>query len=313
MADISIPQDPTPIPTPLNVTALAKRHGVSRRTIQRRLRKGWTPDATKPRRKARQVSHPDVAPERAETFHLADRNVPPAASPGRAVGLVLVATAVAIAALAIGINVQTGMRFGTTPLAGVTFAGLSVAADVLAIVLPSAAVALWWNGRRALSGGAWATWALAASMATLASIGFASLHIGDTAATRAAIVTTSAAMTDQRSAAIEAARAGTQAATIARQAECQRRGSKCRELEHAEQARMSELQERISVPVPAAPTIAEADPQVAGAVRLASWAGLNLTGTDVGNLRLALMGLLPNLAGLVLAFGAALRGKDSRA
>ena len=55
------------------------------------------------------------------------------------------------------------------------------------------------------------------------------------------------------------------------------------------------------------PTIADADPQVAGAVRLASWAGLNLTAVDVGNLRLAMMGLLPNLAGLVLAFGVALR------
>ena len=47
-------------------------------------------------------------------------------------------------------------------------------------------------------------------------------------------------------------------------------------------------------------------PQVTGALRLASWAGLNLTAIDVGNLRLAMMGLLPNLAGLVLAFGVAL-------
>jgi hypothetical protein len=39
---------------------------------------------------------------------------------------------------------------------------------------------------------------------------------------------------------------------------------------------------------------------------VASWAGLNLTAVDVGNLRLAMMGLLPNLAGLVLAFGVAL-------
>jgi len=42
-------------------------------------------------------------------------------------------------------------------------------------------------------------------------------------------------------------------------------------------------------------------------VRLASWAGLKLTAVDLGNLRLALMSLLPNLAGLVLAFGVALR------
>ena len=48
--------------------------------------------------------------------------------------------------------------------------------------------------------------------------------------------------------------------------------------------------------------------QVTGAVRVASWAGMNLTAVDVSNLRLALIGLLPNLAGLVMAFGVALRG-----
>jgi hypothetical protein len=229
-------------------------------------------------------------------------------SPGRAIGLVLVATALAIAALAIGINAQTGARYGTSPLAAWTFAGLSIAADMLAIVLPSAAVALWWNRRRTLSVSAWATWVLAATMATLASVGFASLHLGDTAAGRAAVVTTATEMTNQRSAAIEAARAAAQAATISRQAECQKRGPKCRDLEHVEQARMSELQSAISVPVPTAATIADADPQVTGALRLASWAGLKLSAGDIGNLRLALMGLLPNLAGLVLAFGVALRG-----
>ena len=44
------------------------------------------------------------------------------------------------------------------------------------------------------------------------------------------------------------------------------------------------------------------------AVRLASWAGLNLSAVDISNLRLAMMELLPNLAGLVLAFGVAFRG-----
>jgi hypothetical protein len=69
---------------------------------------------------------------------------------------------------------------------------------------------------------------------------------------------------------------------------------------------MAELQSAIAAPVPTVPTIADADPQVPGAVRLASWAGLSLTVVDIGNLRLAMMGLLPNLAGVVPAFGAAL-------
>jgi hypothetical protein len=37
------------------------------------------------------------------------------------------------------------------------------------------------------------------------------------------------------------------------------------------------------------------------------WTGLKLTSDDVVNLRLALMAILPNIAGLVLAFGSALR------
>ena len=52
----------TLIPKPLNVSALAKRHGVHRSTIQRRLKKGWTPppelplaDTSRKRRKRRKT------------------------------------------------------------------------------------------------------------------------------------------------------------------------------------------------------------------------------------------------------------------
>ena len=67
MADVDSAPAPTPIPTALNVTALAKRLGVSRRTIQRRLSKGWTPDVVAPKqpKRVRQVSHSDVAPDAA--------------------------------------------------------------------------------------------------------------------------------------------------------------------------------------------------------------------------------------------------------
>jgi hypothetical protein len=54
-------------------------------------------------------------------------------------------------------------------------------------------------------------------------------------------------------------------------------------------------------------TIGDADPQVTAALRLVRWAGLKLATDDVVNLRLALMAILPNISGLVLAFGSALR------
>jgi hypothetical protein len=277
---------PTPIPTPLNVSALARTHGVSRTTIRKRLARGWTP--------------PPPIVEVLPAF----QGVPPRSTPG---GTLLVVLALAIATLALIINAQTGWGFGTTPLAATTFAGLSIAADMLAIVLPSTALALWWNRCHLLATAAWMVWTLAVTMAFLASVGFASLHLGDTAAARAAIVATATATADQRSATIEAARAAAQAATVARQGECLKRGPLCRDLEHAEQVRMSELAAAIASPVPAAASIADADPQVTGAVRLAQWIGLGVTATDVGNLRLVLMALLPNIAGLVLAFGSALR------
>jgi hypothetical protein len=79
MAEIEVTTVPTQIPTPLNVTALAKRFGVARRTIQRRLRKGWTPPAVAPKRpgKVRQVSHPDVAAVSHSVPHQVPQPVPP--------------------------------------------------------------------------------------------------------------------------------------------------------------------------------------------------------------------------------------------
>jgi hypothetical protein len=74
---------------------------------------------------------------------------------------------------------------------------------------------------------------------------------------------------------------------------------------------MTELAAAIALPVPAAAVITDADPQVTGAVRLAQWAGLGVTATDIGNLRLAVMALLPNLAGLVLCFSVALRKRPA--
>jgi hypothetical protein len=228
-------------------------------------------------------------------------------------GVMLLLVTFAVAALGIGINAQTGWRFGTTLISAATFAGLSVAADILAITLPTVAVALWLRSRWALASAAWATWALSLALAVLASIGFVNRHVGDTAAARQAVLATAAALTAQRDAAITTARQAVAAAAESRQAECTIRGPRCRALEQEEQTRLSELSAALALPMPAAPSVADADPQLAGASRLATWAGLRFTTDDLGNLRLALMALLPNLAGLVLCFGVALRRDASLA
>jgi hypothetical protein len=222
-------------------------------------------------------------------------------------GAILLLVTFAVAALGVGINAQTGWRFGTTPISAATFAGVSVAADVLAITLPTVAVALWLRSRWALASAAWATWALSFALAVLASIGFVNRHVGDAAAARQAVLGTAAARTVQRDAAIATAQQAVAVAAESRQAECRIRGPRCRALEQEEQARLTELSAALTLPLPATPRVADADPQLAGALRLASWAGLRATADDLSNLRLALMALMPNLAGLVLCFGVALR------
>jgi hypothetical protein len=222
-------------------------------------------------------------------------------------GAILLLVTFVVAALGVGINAQTGWRFGTTLISAATFAGLSVAADMLAITLPAVAVALWLRARWALASAAWATWALSLALAALASIGFVNRHVGDAAAARQAVLQTVEAQSAQRDAAITTAKRAVAAAAESREAECKIRGQRCRALEHEEQLRLSELSAALALPLPAAPRVADADPQLAGALRLASWAGLRATADDLSNLRLALMALLPNLAGLLLCFGVALR------
>jgi hypothetical protein len=84
---------PTPIPTSLNVTALAKRFGVARSTIQRRLKRGWTPPA-RVQRKARIVATP--APPR-DAAAPALRDAAPHAAADRIVTLAALTAALALA------------------------------------------------------------------------------------------------------------------------------------------------------------------------------------------------------------------------
>ena len=225
-------------------------------------------------------------------------------TPGAAI---LTIIGLAIGFLALGINGQTGWRFGTTPLAAWTFAGLSIAADALVMTLPAAAVALWHARQRLLAFTAWLLAGMALTIAALASLGFAELHFADTAASRQAIVTTASTLADQRTARIAAAERAVAIATKAREGECAIRGPRCRDREAEERTTLTTLASVLATPAPAAAPIADPDPQVTAALRLVTWLGLNLTAADVVNLRLILMATLPNIAGLVLAFGVALR------
>ena len=100
------------------------------------------------------------------------------------VAAVLVTIGIGIGALALVINGQTGWHFGTSPLAAMTFAGLAIAGDLLAITLPTAAGALWHARHRVLATSAWLVWTAVAALALLTSLGFIEMNVSDTAAGR---------------------------------------------------------------------------------------------------------------------------------
>jgi hypothetical protein len=75
---------PTPIPTSLNISALAKRFKVARSTIQRRLKKGWSPP-TKVPRKPRKTAGPGVALATPSAAPSATPSATPAPQQGRIV------------------------------------------------------------------------------------------------------------------------------------------------------------------------------------------------------------------------------------
>jgi len=64
-----------PITTPLNISALAREHGVSRKTIQRRLANGWRPDAPTPAPTPR--IRAQAHPKRAVRIAIMDHTVTP--------------------------------------------------------------------------------------------------------------------------------------------------------------------------------------------------------------------------------------------
>lgn len=224
-----------------NVSELAREHGVSRSTIRRRLEKGWNPPV-RPRPSLETPAPPsgDIAAR--------DRPVPATLRPG--VGAVLAIVAICIGALAIGINGQAGWRLGGSLFASVTFAGMAMAADLLALALPTAAASLWHVRRPGMAVLAWLTWTLAATLTTLASVGYVELHISDAAAGRRAIVATSAAVIDQREAGVAAAQLAANTARKAREVECEIRGPRCRERETDERTALAALTAAIAVPIP---------------------------------------------------------------
>jgi drug/metabolite transporter (DMT)-like permease len=136
----------------------------------------------------------------------------------------LAIAAFGISGLAFAINAQYGASIGETTLTSWTFMGLAIAVDLLALTLAPAAVGLWRSKQRGFSIATWATWGMAVFLATLATLGFFQKNLAETAATRAASVTMTAATQDQRVELIAAAKLAVSVAKASRESECASRG-----------------------------------------------------------------------------------------
>jgi hypothetical protein len=180
---------------------------------------------------------------------------------------------------------------GSSHVAGWMFLAVGVAADLVALVMPTCAARLWHARHRATALAGWAVWTMTFVFAVTAGIGFASTNISEVTLARAARVTP----------AIEAAHASLIDATSARDRECKGGvGKFCREREAA-------VAERRHVVDMATQSVAQiADPQTEAAIKLVAWLSRGLLKPepdDFAMLRLVMLALLPQLGGILLMVG----------
>jgi hypothetical protein len=202
--------------------------------------------------------------------------------------VVLVSAALLLAAVGVTTNGWFARSLGSSDTAGWLFLAIGVAADLVALVMPSCAAALWHACRRTTSLAGWAVWAMTFVFAVTAGIGFASVNIADITAARAARVTPT----------VTAAQSALNDAMSARDRECGHGvGKFCREREAAV------VERRRFLDVAMASAGQAADPQTEAAVKLVAWVSYGIvrpSGDDFAMLRLVLLALLPQIGGILL-------------
>jgi hypothetical protein len=281
------------------------------------------------------VSAPVFKPERL-SFDLSPSMLP-RFSVRRFVSIVLSAIAAAIAWFGLQINAWYGETLGKTAEAGALLAGLSVSADILALILPTTARVLWVDRHRAAAGIAWGLWAMTILLALLATVGFAALNVSDTAATRSKIASERALLTErverlrtERAEITETRPLGTLETELQRAqpgaAPVWRATSGCRDITLASsgeacatvlalRSALQTAQRRDALDatlleaeqqLKGLPAISISDPQAEIGAHLINWVTLGaikVTAEDIRTARIAGMSLMPQIAGLVLMLG----------
>jgi hypothetical protein len=229
-----------------------------------------------------------IPPSRAVTFALSE---PATASRPRLAPVILSIAAFALGAVGITINGWFARSLGASDVAGWLFLAVGVAADLVALVMPSCAAGLWQAGQRTTALVGWAAWLMTFVFAVTAGIGFASTNITDVTLARASRTTPAVTM----------AQAALNDAMAARDRECKGGvGKFCREREQA-------VAERRQILDSATASVGQtADPQTDAAIKLVTWISRGLlrpTPNDFAMLRLILLALLPQIGGILLLVG----------
>jgi len=216
----------------------------------------------------------------------------PVAPTRRPVAPVLLSlAALALAGVGITMNGLFARSLGSSDIAGWLFLAVGVAADLVALVMPSCAAALWQAGQRATALVGWSVWAMTFVFAVTAGIGFASVNIADVTLSRASRATP----------AIQTAKATLDDAIAARDRECKGGvGKFCRERETT----VNERRQALDVAMHSVEKTA--DPQTDAAIRIVAWVSrgaLQPTDNDFAMLRLVLLALLPQIGGILLMVG----------
>jgi hypothetical protein len=239
------------------------------------------------------IAEPAVTPRHNEpAMPQALTALPPVAPPRYYFAPVLLTiAALTLGAAGVAINGWFARSLGSSDAAGWLFLAVGVAADLVALVLPSCAAGLWQSRKRVTALVGWAVWLLTFVFAVTASIGFASTNISDVTLLRASRVTP----------AVTSAQAALTDTIAARDRECKGGlGKFCREREAA-------VAERRQVLDSAMTSVGQAaDPQAVAASRLVAWGSggmLRPAPEDFAMLRLVLLALLPQIGGLLLLVG----------
>ena len=212
-----------------------------------------------------------------------------AVTPSRSLSSVaLLLAAFALAVVGITINGWFARSLGATETAGYLFLAIGVAADLVALAMPSCAARLWLARHRAAALVGWGVWLMTFAFAVMAGVGFASVNIADVTLARASRVTPAVTM----------AETALSDAMAARDRECKGGvGRFCREREAEVAARRQALDGA------GAKVEQTADPQTDAVMRAVIWLSggmLAPTRDDFGMLRLVLLALLPQIGGVLL-------------